>query len=183
MAPLAATEVRPVRHPRLGYALLCGWLLLMAWAFWLLEGRPAYARAQLASDPARLADVEAWGARLGAGSDAAPLLLLLPPACGCDSHTALGEHLRNIAEAHGLTAVSAVPDARTRSRLPRAAGAALFNAEGRLLFVGPLESPLHCSDGRSLVELLLPYADAADPPLWAPVIDEACACEGRYTAV
>jgi hypothetical protein len=172
-----------LRYPRLGYALLASWLLLMAWGFWLIEGRPAYARAQFASDPERIAQIEAWGARLGAGTDATPLLLLLPPACGCDSHPALGERLRTRAEDAGLTALNTAPDARTRLLLPSAAGAALFNAEGRLLFVGPLESPLHCSNGRSLVELVLPHADAAQAPLWAPVIDEACACEGRYTAV
>jgi hypothetical protein len=182
MAPLDATDVRHPRHPRLGYARLSGWLLLMAWAFWLLEAQPAYARAQLASDPARIANIEAWGARLGAGSDAAPLLVLLPSACGCDSHIALSERLLAIAETAGLKARHAVLDARMRRLLPSAAGAALFNAEGRLLFAGPIESPLHCSDSRSLVELLLPYADAADPPLWAAVIDDACACDGRYTA-
>lgn len=181
MAPLASAVARR-SHPRLGYTLLACWLLLMAWAFWLIEGRPAYARAQLASDPARIALIEAWGARMGAGADANPLLLLLPAVCSCDSHAALAKRIGAAAEAAGLTTLHTVPDARLRGLLPRAAGAALFNAQGRLLFAGPLESPLHCSDGRSLVELVLPHAEAAQPPLWAPVIDEACACDGRYTA-
>lgn len=152
----------------------------MGWAFWLVEGRPAHARAQLASDPQRVTSIEAWGARQGAGSVQRPVLILLPSACNCASHAGLRERLRALAHTAGLASHIANANEAPRDLLPPGTGAALFNAEGRLLFAGPLESPLHCSDGRSLVELVLPHAADDTPPLWAPVIDEPCACDGHY---
>lgn len=164
----------------LGYILLSGWMLAMGWAFWLIEGRPAHARAQRASDPQRVESIEAWGAAHGAGHDERPLLILLPSSCVCAGHETLRERLRALAQSAGLASHLAAAGEAPEALLPSAAGAALFNAEGRLLFAGPLESPLHCSDGRSLVELVLPHAADDAPPLWAPVIDEPCACDGRY---
>ncbi|MBE5314729.1 MAG: hypothetical protein H4O13_04925 [Xanthomonadales bacterium] len=168
-----------IRHA-LGYALLGAWLLSMAWAFWLVEGRDAYARAQLASDPQRLESIEAWGAAQGAGRIARPLLILLPSACDCATHAALTQRLMALAATRDSAAEVIVAGRTSPSLLPPGAGAALFNAQGRLLFAGPLESPLHCSDGRSLVEMVLAHAGEDSPPLWAAVIDEPCACDGRY---
>ncbi|MFN7781177.1 MAG: hypothetical protein ACK5PG_00365 [Lysobacterales bacterium] len=164
-----------------GYALLGGWLLAMAWAFWLVEGRAAHARAQVASDPQRVAAIEAWGAVQGAGRLQRPLLILLPSSgCACAAHAGLRERLQGLAEATGIKADLVGSGDAIHALLPSATGAALFNAKGRLLFAGPLESPLHCSNGQSLVELVLPYAGGDTPPLWAPVIDEPCACDGRH---
>ncbi|SDD19275.1 DUF6436 domain-containing protein [Aquimonas voraii] len=163
-----------------GYLLLGGWLMSMGWAFWLIEGQAAHARAQLASDPLRVASIEAWGAAQGAGRIQRPLLILLPSPCACASHAGVLERLHGLAEAAGVGAARFTRGAAPSVPLPSATGAALFNAEGRLLFAGPLESPLHCSDGRSLVELVLPHAADDAPPLWAPVIDEPCACDGHY---
>jgi hypothetical protein len=164
-----------------GYALLGGWLLAMAWAFWLVEGRAAHARAQVASDPQRVAAIEAWGAEQGAGRLQRPLLILLPSSgCTCAAHAGLRERLQGLAEATGIKADLVGSGDAIHALLPSDTGAALFNAKGRLLFAGPLESSLHCSNGRSLVELVLPYAGGDTPPLWAPVIDEPCACDGRH---
>lgn len=178
--PTSGALPRSRWKPLLGYALLGGWLLAMGWAFWLVEGRPAHARAQMASDPERVAAIETWGATQGAGQLQRPLLILLPSACACSSHARLRQRLHDLAAATGVAADVVARVEAPRVPLPSATGAALFNAEGRLLFAGPLESPLHCSDGRSLVELVLPHAADDAPPLWAPVIDEPCACDGHY---
>lgn len=187
-ALIARVDAVPANQPpsadalkhALGYVLLVGWLLAMGWAFWLVEERGAYGRAQLASDPERLASIEAWGAAQGAGRIARPLLILLPSACDCATHAALTQRLMALAATRDSAAEVIVASETSRTLLPPGAGAALFNAQGRLLFAGPLESPLHCGDGRSLVERLLPHASDDSPPLWAPVIDEPCACNGRY---
>ena len=145
-----------------------------AWGFWIVEGRPAYARAQLASDPASVEQIERWGRTLGGGTQARPLVALLPAACACDSHDTLLRKLDAQAAKNGLQ-----PRRVERPRLaalPAAAGLVLFSAEGRLLYAGPLQSPLHCSSARSLAELVLERAHDASPPLWAPVLDEPCAC-------
>lgn len=164
----------------LGYILLGGWMLAMGWAFWLIEGRPAHARAQLASAPQRVESIESWGASRGAGRNQRPLLILLPSSCVCAGHAVLRERLQALAHSTGLASQIAATSEAPHDLLPPGTGAALFNTQGRLLFAGPLESPLHCSDGRSLVELVLPHAADDRPPLWAPVIDEPCACDGRY---
>lgn len=164
----------------LGYILLGGWMLAMGWAFWLIEGRPAHARAQLASAPQRVESIESWGASRGAGRNQRPLLILLPSSCVCAGDAVLRERLKALAHSTGLASQIAATSEAPHDLLPPGTGAALFNAQGRLLFAGPLESPLHCSDGRSLVELVLPHAADDRPPLWAPVIDEPCACDGRY---
>lgn len=155
-------------------------MLAMAWAFWLIEGRPAHARAQLASAPQRVESIESWGASRGAGRNQRPLLILLPSSCVCAGDAVLRERLKALAHSTGLASQIAATSEAPHDLLPPGTGAALFNAQGRLLFAGPLESPLHCSDGRSLVELVLPHAADDRPPLWAPVIDEPCACDGRY---
>jgi hypothetical protein len=157
-----------------GYTLLVAWLLATAWGFWLVEGQPAHARAQLASDPASVERIERWGRQLGAGSSTQPLLALLPSACVCEGHGPLRERLGSLAVALGVNVVEA---ARPQfSAMPGGAGLALFSPQGRLLFAGPLQSPLHCSGGRSLAELLIGQAFSESPPLWAPVLDEPCAC-------
>lgn len=155
-------------------------MLAMGWAFWLIEGRPAHARAQLASAPQRVESIESWGASRGAGRNQRPLLILLPSSCVCAGDAVLRERLKALAHSTGLASQIAATSEAPHNLLPPGTGAALFNAQGRLLFAGPLESPLHCSDGRSLVELVLPHAADDRPPLWAPVIDEPCACDGRY---
>jgi len=163
-----------------GFSLLSLWLAAMAWAFWLIEGRPALAPAQLASDPQRVAEIERWVHTISSQSQGLPQLVLLPQRCGCAAHTAMTVRLRDTARAQGLVVRDATPDRRSALWLPMSAGALLISPEGRLLFAGPLESPLHCSDGRSLVELILPQAYGEFPPLWGAVIDEPCACGGHY---
>jgi hypothetical protein len=124
--------------------------------------------------------IESWGASRGAGRNQRPLLILLPSSCVCAGDAVLRERLKALAHSTGLASQIAATSEAPHDLLPPGTGAALFNAQGRLLFAGPLESPLHCSDGRSLVELVLPHAADDRPPLWAPVIDEPCACDGRY---
>ncbi|MCG6117400.1 MAG: hypothetical protein MEQ07_04285 [Aquimonas sp.] len=161
-------------HKAGGYALLFTWLLTSAWGFWLVEGRPAHARAQLASDPASVQRIERWGLELGAGGVSQPLLVLLPPACACSDDDTLTQRLGTLATDLQVRVVAAE---RPRfAALPSGASLVLFNPEGRLLFAGPLQSPLHCAGGRSLGELVLGRAFEESPPLWSPVLDEPCAC-------
>lgn len=166
------------RRTAASFALLIAWLLLSAWGFWLMQGREAFARAQSVSDPIRVSAIEAWGAGLGAGRANAPLLALMDSGCGCT--LAEAQRLKLVEQAAGASVDVRQLDAAAlieiRALLPTRTELMLFNPQGRLLFAGPADSTLHCSEGTSLAELVLSQARAEQPPLWAPVIDEPCAC-------
>jgi hypothetical protein len=180
-APSASSQHR--LRQGLSFGLLALWLATAGWGFWLLEGRPAFARAQSASDPIRVQAIEAWGRSLGAGQSARPLLILLPTTsatlCACPPTPEQLTRLHDQAELAGLQVASvdlAQQPAQVLNLLPTHVDIALFSRSGRLLFAGPAESPLHCSQGASLGELVLTRAHGEQPPLWAPVLDEPCPC-------
>jgi hypothetical protein len=159
------------------------WLATAGWGFWLIEGKPAFARAQSASDPIRVQAIEAWGRDLGAGSSGRPLLVLIPSTtisfCACSASTEQLNQLHSQAQAAGLQVASVdlgQQPGQVQNLLPAHIDLALFSRSGRLLFAGPADSPLHCIAGSSLAELVLTQAEGEQPPLWAAVLDEPCPC-------
>ena len=169
----------------LSFGVLAMWLATASWGFWLIEGKPAFARAQSASDPIRIQIIEAWGRDLGAGTSARPLLVLLRATptrlCACSASTDVIGRLHRQAQAAGLQVASvnlAQAPSQLQNLLPAQIDIALFSRSGRLLFAGPADSPVHCSEGASLGELVLSQAHGEQAPLWAPVLDEPCPCPG-----
>lgn len=152
------------------FAVFLAWAILVCSAFWILIALPARAQLVEAGEPARIEAFEAWLAHEEPAIAGRAVVVVDPPrGCTCEGSDAaqLAAFLQRAAAA-GVTVIERAAAARG---LPAQARIAVFAADGRLRYAGPVRTPMFCSGMATL-------ADAAlrDPSMTALVLPSICVC-------
>lgn len=152
--------------PRIAIAASLAWGLLVVSGFWNLVVAPMQVAAATASDPVRIAQVQAWW-QAQAVPEQGPLLVVAPSACRCGVPASDAAHA---AQAAGVRALMLGPgDALP----PYGADVVAVDGDGRVRYAGPLMPRLFCSGRQSLALALL---QSAPTDAVALILPAECHC-------
>lgn len=186
---MAQTTDNGIGNPRLlEWALVLLWFCVVAAAFWWFAVRdlrgfaPTGSAALFSAD--QLSRVERFveqqrSLRSGPGG-ALTLLHLRDPGCGCnrfaDPHVAA---LRRDYAPRGVR-VATLPVSRDRDDvadwLPATPAGLLLDAQGRILYLGPLSESANCGRDGAPVERALDQALAGHPTAAQTILGTGCYC-------
>lgn len=154
-------------------ALFLAWFVLVVSGFWLLLAVPARAAVAAASEPQRIEMFERWLAseRL---NNASAHLVVIDPARGCACDDSAEVELAAFVKRATSAGIHVIERASAAPPLPAHARVAVFGAEGRLRYAGPLRVPMFCSGMSTMADAALRDENASAP---AMVFASGCACD------
>jgi len=173
-APVALSTSERVDPGRdVALALFLAWLVLVVSGFWLLLAMPTRAALAAASEPQRIEVFERWLASEQL-STAAERVVVVDPSrdCHCDDTEAV--ELAAFVKRATSMGIRVIERAWVATPLPAHARIAVFGAEGRLRYAGPLRVPMFCSGMTTLADAALREINASAP---AMVFGSNCVCE------
>lgn len=154
------------------------------WAFGLRDARPYMNEGPVLADyPELTAAAERWFSAQAAGTGAvATVVQVIRKGCRCNSATAA--HVAQIRREHAQRGVAFVtvelaqlhsePSMRALAATP---SALVFDAAGRLAFLGPFSSDAWCGAGAGFVERTLDQLGRGERPVPQPVLARGCFCD------
>lgn len=154
-------------------ALFLAWLLLVASGFWLLVAIPAQAALAAASQPDRGDVFERWLVS-ELPNTASERVVVVDPARDCHCEDTEDVELAAFLRRVGSVGIRVIERDSAAPPLPAGARIAVFGADGRLRYAGPLRVPMFCSGMTTLADAALREINASAP---AMVFGSNCVCE------
>jgi hypothetical protein len=196
MKPDCSSPIRRAGHPLwLAWAVVGIWLAGSSAALWALElkaARPALLQGPALAEWQPLPQAaEAWFANQGFGSvdtrgSMATVVHVYQPGCRCN--TATDTHLSRIRREYagsGVVFASVAQDALRESgawrSLAAAPAALIFDAGGRLAYVGPYSDSARCGAAAGYVERVLAQLSRGEQPAPQPILTRGCYCSPAST--
>ncbi len=162
--------------------LLASWLLATAGAFWYFElgAEPLVGTTMQSFALAARAPVEAWYREHVAAPDARLTVVRLhAPHCACDrAITSESEKIEARFQARGVRFLDTADGRLRKAGVTAAPAALIFDAEGHLIYYGPLGASAWCATSGGMLESVLERALQGSTRFTSAPVTRGCFCTG-----